>query len=170
MAQDVTDPIEVDQAGPFILDIEHYGDAHFGVKLSNISGRGSERLINTIGDFDGRVIAPVRPGKHVFEVDYGREYSIEPVDFGEIQTAPISLDRTDPYVIPIELENPIKIELLAEGDNHVGVSLRNGIGEKVDNLVNEIGPTETTTLVQQEGEGFLFFDIEGNWSAEITEI
>jgi hypothetical protein len=168
MAQDVSDPYEIDQRMPLLLDIEHSGDDHFAVKLSSLTGGKDSTLVNTIGDFDGRVITPVEPSKFVFEVDYSVEYSIEPVDFGDIRSAPISLSNSDPDVIAIEITDPIRLEVTTREQEHVGVSLHNGIGEKVDNLINEIGPTETTAMVRQEGEGFLFFDISGKWTAEIT--
>jgi hypothetical protein len=170
MPQDITDAYEIDERMPLILDIRHKGDAHFGVKLSSMTGGRDNRLVNAIGDFDGKVITPVDPGKFVFEVDFGTEYSIEPVDFGEIHSPPISLSNSDPDVIAVEISNPIKLEVTAHGDEHVGVSLHNHLGDKVDNLINEIGPTSTTTMIRQEGQAFLFFDIRGDWEAEINEI
>lgn len=170
MPQDVTDTFEIEREGPIFVDATHQGTGHFGVELSNISGRNDERLINTVGQFNGTVMAPVKPGDYVFEVDYDQTYSLEMVGFGEIETAPVSISRTDPDVLPIEIENPIKIELSTTNDGHVGVSLRNHLGQKVDNIINEIGPAKTTAMIRQSGQAFLFFDIEGDWEVNIEEV
>lgn len=170
MAKDVTDSMEFEQSGPLLVNITHRGDAHFAVKLSNVAGGRGDTLVNTIGDFDGQVVTPVGPGTYVFEVDYGSEYTIEPTEMREIQQVPITLNQTDPYVVPIKLEGPIKIDLIAQNDCHVGVTLLNGLGQRIENVFNEIGPAESTAMVQQTGEGLLFFDIEGEWSAEISDL
>lgn len=168
--QDVTDAFEIENKAPVIIDAKHTGDGNFQVKLSDLSGRNDERLINTIGNYDGQVIAPVSPGKYAFEVTYSQEYSLETVDWGELQTAPISLSETDAKVIPIEITDPLRINLEASKKDNVQVSLHNGLGQKVENLANEIGPTETTFMIRQTGQAFLFFDIRGPWEAEITEM
>jgi hypothetical protein len=170
MPQDVTDSIEIEEAAPLIVNATHTGGANFMVELSDISGRNDEKLINTIGDFDGQVITPVKPGSYVFEVKYSEEYSLEMDGFGDIRTAPFSLSCTDPQVVAIEINSPLKTDLTTTEKDHVSVSLRNHLGQKIDGLVNEIGPTETSFMIRQEGQGFLFFDIRGDWEAEITEL
>lgn len=170
MPEDVTEAFEIDQQTPIIVHATHTGHDHFGLKISSVSGRMDERLINTIGDFDGTVMAPIKPGKYVFEIDYGTEYTLEMTDFGEIRSPPFSYSQTDPDVVAIEIENPIKLNLTAKNDDHVGVTLRNHLGQNVDRLVNEIGPVETSSMIRQEGQAFLFFDIRGEWEAEINEI
>jgi len=168
--QDVTDAFEIENKAAAVIDAKHTGDGNFQVKLSDLSGRNNERLINTIGDYDGQVIAPISPGKYAFEVTYSQEYSLEMVDWGELQTAPISLSETDAEVIPIEITEPLRVNLEATEKDNVQVSLHNGLGQKVESLANEIGPTETTFMIRQTGQAFLFFDLRGSWEAEITEM
>lgn len=105
----------------------------------------------------------------MFEISYAKEYTLEPAELDGVESPPLTLDQSDPFVFPILMENPVRIDLTARDDTHVGVSLHNGEGQKVEQLINEIGPTNSMVLLQQEGEGFLFFDIEGPWSTEISE-
>lgn len=170
MAQDVADAFEIEQEGPIIVEASHQGQGHFGVELSDISGINDERLINTVGEFDGTVMAPVQPGDYVFEVSYDQSYSLEMVGFGEIETAPVSISRTDPDILPIEIEDPIKIDLRTSDQGVVQVSLRNYLGQKVDSIFNEVGPAETTAMIRQTGQAFLFFDIVGTWEADIETV
>jgi hypothetical protein len=168
--QDVTDAFEIEDRAAAVIDAKHTGDGNFQVKLSDLSGRNDDNLINTIGDYDGQVIASVSPGKYAFEVTYSQEYSLEMVDWGEVQTAPISLSESDGKVIPLEITDPLRVDLKATEKDNVHVSLHNGLGQKVENLANEIGPTETTFMIRQTGQAFLSFDLRGSWEAEITEM
>lgn len=170
MPKDITDPIEIDSEVPILLDLTHLGDGHFSVKFSSLSGGKDETLVNTIGHFDGRVLAAATPGSYVFEISYDKGYSLEHAEIGEVNSVPISLDKADPYVLPLRLPGPVKINLTTRAESHVGVSLRAATGRKVSQLINEIGPTQTDALIRQQGEGFIFFDIEGSWTAEISDI
>jgi hypothetical protein len=78
MPEDTTGSMEFKESSALILDVTNKGE-RISVDLLNIETNSKDLLINGMGDFDGRVITHVEPGKYVFNISYGSDYSLDPV-------------------------------------------------------------------------------------------
>lgn len=172
MPEDTTDSFEIAEKSAMIVDARHSGSSNFIVELLNISNNSRELLVNTQGSFDGRVAAPLYPGKYVFNVNHDGDYVLNPVDIKEsdVEEAPIERDGSDYDVIPVQLQGPVRFSMTAETQSNVIVRLKDGRGEDVELIFNEMGPGEFSTTVMQEGFGLFYIETEDEWNISIETL
>lgn len=174
MAQDTTESISIDEESPLILEATHTGNINFTVNLLDLD-TGEETLVfNAVGDFAGRTITPVSPGEYVFNVDYDESYTLEPVQMGEenIREPPVEIEGCDWDVIPVDADEPYRLNIDSEGDldfNYT-ISLHDGVGQKEDLLINAVGSGQYATTVTTLGFGFLFVKFHGEWTLDLQSL
>lgn len=172
MAQDTTEAIAIDEESPLIIDAEHTGTSNFILDLIDLQSGSESNLINEIGNFDGRVIEPVNAGKYNFNITYDQSYSLNPVGFNEdeILEPPLSVSGSDYGVIPVELDDPVRLKLSAVTDSNVIVTLKNLLGQNVDILINEIAPGDVATTVTTQGTGIFYIETKDDWDVSLNPL
>lgn len=172
MPEDTTETFEIPEKSAFIFDAKHTGDMNFQVYLLNINDNTKEILLNTVGDFDGRAVTAVSPGKYVFNVTYGQDYEIIPVDIVEddFVEPPVEIQGEDFDVIPTQLNGAVRFSIEAQTDQNVQVMLHDVMGETVDVVFNELGAGEYVTTLMQEGTGLFYVKTEDEWDLSMEDL
>lgn len=165
MPEDTTDSFEVSEKSAFIFDAKHKGSSNFIVELLDLNRNSKDIIINTVGDFDGTAMSAVSPGKYVFNVNYDKEYELQPIGISEndVIEPPAEIEGEDFDVLPTELTEPIRFRISAQTGSNVIVTLKNGNGENIDLIFNEQGAGDYATTVMQEGMGLFYVETEDDW-------
>lgn len=178
MPEDTTGLMEFDEASALILDATHTGDLNFVVDLLNIETDSSDILINGIGDFDGRIVTHVEPGKYVLNITYASDYSLDPISISldEVQEPPLSRDGEYFEVIPVSLNSPVRMEISKHNDasfhQHMGVKLYDTKGNHFDTLINDTSmeATDHAVTISTQADMYLSIEYYGSWSLSLTEL
>lgn len=178
MPEDTTGLMEFDEASALILDATHTGDLNFVVDLLNIETDSSDILINGIGDFDGRIVTHVEPGKYVLNITYASDYSLDPISISldEVQEPPLSRDGEYFEVIPVSLNSPVRMEISKHNDasfhQHMGVTLYDTKGNHFDTLINDTSmeATDHAVTISTQADMYLSIEYYGSWSLSLTEL
>lgn len=160
------------EGGLLTVGLSHQGESNFIVYLVDAETGEEKLLVNTIGDFDGTIATNVPEGEYLLDIqaDGGWDAGIEQPRYSQVEVGSLPADasETDYAVLgPYQFEGVTKFTIDAETDSNVIVYLMDHRGNKVELLVNEIGPHEGSTTIRQEGVGHIFVETEGSWTVTL---
>ncbi len=168
-ASDIFELIE----GVSIFELENTGTGHFGIWLMDDMGNKVELLVNEIGPFDGSKIVRIdRASEYILDVSAEGSWKVT-IKQPRPTTAPETKSfsgRDQQYAGPFYLDSGLtKFKLKNTGSGHFGIWLLDSEGNKVELLVNEIGPFDGSKAVGLSISGIYYFDIsaQGNWEISI---
>ena len=174
--------------GIAIFHMTHSGSSNFAVWLLTESGQSVDLLANEIGPYDGRQAVGVTgelgdasPGNHLLDIEADGNWTvtIEQPRVTSAAGAPQTFSGSGPDVSPpFALQmGTARFEMTHSGSSNFAIWLLGGRGERVDLLVNEIGPFSGSTAVGVTGELFdaspgvhyLNIEADGAWTARVTQ-
>jgi hypothetical protein len=174
--------------GIAIFHMTHSGQSNFAVWLMAEDGTKIDLLANEIGPFDGRQAVGVigelgyaSPGNHLLNIEADGNWTVT-IEQPRVTSAPAppqTFSGSGPDVSPpfaLQL-GTARFEMTHSGSSNFAIWLLDGRGERVDLLVNEIGPFSGSTAVGVTGEPFdaspgvhyLNIGADGTWTVRITQ-
>jgi len=174
--------------GIAIFHMTHSGQSNFAVWLMAENGTKVDLLANDIGPFDGRQAVGVigelgyaSPGNHLLDIEADGTWTVT-IEQPRVTSAPgppqtfsgSGPDVSPPFALQM---GTARFEMTHNGSSNFAIWLLDARGERVDLLVNEIGPFSGSTAVGVTGElfdaspGVHYLNIEADaaWTASVTQ-
>ncbi len=160
--------------GLSIFRMTHSGQSNFIIGLLDSSGQRIEGLVNEIGPFEGsQALGIDTPGEFVLDVQAGGNWNVK-IDQPRPTSAPATpktlSGRGQQASEFIEIDSGLTtFKMTHSGQSNFIVSLLDSDGQRVEGLVNEIGPFDGSKATGISSSGIYILDIQadGDWSIAI---
>lgn len=162
------DVINIESVGAAIVDIEHSGGSNFIVESFDSGGNQIDLLVNTIGNYTGRIELDFLQGEAtaMLQIQAGGSWSIK------IQ--PLSLDILNSVSVPGTYPGSGDDVIYIDGNARTGTFEAIGesnfivwtIGNARELAVNEIAPYSGKVIIPN-GTLLLIIKAEGPWTASL---
>lgn len=156
------------RGGLTTIHLTHSGQRNFAVWLLDSSGSRVDLLANEIGGFDGTKALGLRAGSYLMDVTADGAWAIE------IQQPPTVATGTPPFSgrgkqITPQFQQPtglVRIRMRHDGWRNFAIWLMDRNGQRIDLLVNEIGPFDGVKAIRIPRSDVYIMDVtaDGNWS------
>lgn len=156
--------------------MEHDGQSNFAIWLLDDEGNRVSLLVNEIGLFFGSTAVQIRTaGVFILDISADRNWEID-IE----QPAPIPRFEP-PFTLKgfgqkasefFELDSGLTVfQMTHDGESNFAIWLRDGLGNRVELLVNEIGEFDGSTAVGIRRAGVYLLDIsaDGPWQVDIEQ-
>ena len=157
------------ETGLSVFKMTHSGNSNFIVYLLDTEGNKVELLVNKIGVFNGsKAIKINKAGDYLLDITAGGQWTVN-IEQPRANEAPKTNTFNGSGQQTTELfstEKGLKtVKMTHSGSSNFIVYLQDKSGNKLELLVNEIGPFDGSKAVKIARDGIYLFDVEaeGNW-------
>lgn len=165
------------RSSPVVVTASHTGSSNFVVKLVPRGGGSEELLVNTIGNYSGKTLAPeASKGRYRVQVEAGGRWSLrfqQPRPTGGAKVLPAVIQGRGDTVVAVHANEGFQAVVSGahRGESNFAVHLTgygNTSGREL--LFNEIGTYRGETLVDlPKGGSLLSVQADGSWSVRFKK-
>ena len=155
--------------------LQHQGQANFIVDLLTSRGDEVDNLVNEIGTFTGSTAEGLQAGRYLFKIEADGPWTIriEQPRPTSGRSLPVSASgRGQSLAGPFQgTGEGVRFELRHQGQANFIVDILDADGNAMDNLANEIGSFQGSTVsAPPEGVFWLKVQADGRWTIAMRKL
>lgn len=159
-----------------VFSMQHTGDSNFAIWLIDDQGNNEDLLVNEIGSYSGKKSAKLTSGDYSLDVTADGPWAVEiSPSVSQIQPtsgkSPLVFRGSGDDVVSFSSTGTgLRIFTMTHtGDSNFAVWLKDGDGDNIDLLVNEIGSYSGKKSAKlTTGDYVLDISADGPWTAEVA--